>query len=472
MNAPNELLRLVSPEAEQSVIGGLLLEPKALDLIAGTISETDFATEAHRRIWRRIELMAAQGMPIDVVTLADSLKAAGEEDRTGGLAYLGELAANTPGASNIRRYAEIVTDRRRLRDLLAASSQIADLARQVGTEPASVRIDRAQEIVLALNQVAQPQAEPAEIGSILSSVIESIEHRFEHQGEISGLRTGFADLDRLTCGLQRGDLIIIAGRPSMGKTTLALNIAEHCALAGGAALVFSMEMSKEQLTERCLASIGRIHLGAIRSGKLSDDDFHRMAIALGKLGDSKLIIDDAAGLTIAQMRARARSVKRRHGLDLIVVDYLQLMGDAGAVNGRSSQNRNEEIGQITRGLKLLARDLDVPVIALSQLSRQVESRNDKRPIMADLRDSGSIEQDADLILMTYRDEYYFKDSNYRGLAEILIRKFRMGQLGEIDLVFQGEYSRFLDAAPGAKREAEEAAQLAKPMARRRHTIND
>jgi replicative DNA helicase len=450
---------LFSNESEQCVIGALLLDPRSWDNISDLITEADFYNETHRLIFRRIGLMSAQGFPIDVVTVAEALESAGDGERTGGLAYLGELASNTPSAANIRRYADTVLDRRLLRCLRATGGDISDLAMTASTEPASVRIEKAQSLVLALTQ-EQTQTDPQPIGSVLHSVVEAIEKRHDSQGEISGLRTGFCDLDRMTSGFQNGDLIVVAGRPSMGKTAFALNIAENVALEGGTALAFSLEMSKEQLTQRALASIGGLSIGAIRTGRLTDDDYSRLSFALGKLSNAKLIIDDSAAPTIGQMRSRARRVKRQHGLDLIVIDYIQLMAGEGG-------NRNEQVGSITRSLKLLARELAVPVIALSQLSRDVEKRPDKRPMMSDLRDSGSIEQDADLVLMAYRDEYYNPDGPFKGLAELLIRKHRMGELGDIRLIFQGEYSRFRDADPDAWRRAQEAARLAKPLARKR-----
>ena len=462
MNAP-AFQPLFSQEAEQSFIGGLLLDPRAWDTIGDLITEADFYDEAHRLIFRRIGLMQAQNQPIDVITVAEALDSAGDGERTGGLAYLGTLAANTPSATNIQRYAEIVCDRRKLRDLLSASGTIADLAKCASTEPAGLRIEKAVSLLLALEQT-QSQDDPQPIGSVLCRVIEAIEARHDRAGGLSGLRTRFADLDRMTNGLQRGDLIVVAGRPSMGKTAFALNVAENVALDGGTALVFSLEMRQEQLTERALASIGQINLNAIRSGRMVDDDYACLSVALGKLSTSKLIIDDSPAPTIGQMRSRARRVKRQHGLDLIVVDYIQLMAGEGG-------NRNEQVGSITRGLKLLARELDVPLIALSQLSRDVEKRPDKRPMMSDLRDSGNIEQDADLILMAYRDEYYHPEGPYKGLAELLIRKQRMGELGDVRLTFQGEYSRFRDVDPGTWERAQEVARVARPAAKHRSPLD-
>lgn len=466
MSAP-AVASMFSIDCEQSIIGGLLLDPASFDLISDMISEGDFYREDHRRIFRQIALMHHQGHPVDVVTVADELDTAGESESMGGLAYLGEIAANTPSAANIKRYAEVVRDKRMLRDLLAASSEVADLARQAGPETAAQRIEASQEKLLALSAKHRAQHDPEEIGAVLPRLLDAIERRRESQGRISGLRTGFSELDRCTNGIKGGDLIIVAGRPSMGKSVFAQNIAENVAIDGGAVLEFSLEMSADQLTERSTASVGGISLSALKSGELTDDDHTRLSFALSKLHKAKLIIDDTAAPTIAQMRSRARRIQRKSGLDLIVVDYIQLIG---STDFRKAGNRNEEIGQITRGLKLMARELNVPVVALSQLSRDVEKRPDKRPVMSDLRESGAIEQDADLILMMYRDEYYNPNGPFKGLAEVLIRKHRMGELGDVRLVFQGEYARFRDVDPdtwhNAMRAASEAAQVAKPMRRR------
>lgn len=464
----NTSTALFSIESEQSVIGALLLDSVSFDLISDMISEGDFYREDHQRIFRQISLMQHQGRPVDVVTVADELDMAGESERTGGLAYLGDVANNTPSAANIKRYAEVVRDKRLLRDLMTAASEVATLARQAGPETAAQRVEAAQERLLALSANQREQREPEEIGAALPRLLEAIELRQKRQGQIAGLRTGFADLDRITNGLPGGDLIIVAGRPSMGKSCFALNIAETVAIDGGTALVFSLEMSTDQLTQRSIASVGGISLSVLKSGELTDEDDTRLSFALSKLHKARLIIDDSAAPTIAQMRARARRVQRKCGLDLIVVDYIQLIG---STDFRKSGNRNEEIGQITRGLKLMARELNVPVIALSQLSRDVEKRPDKRPLMSDLRESGAIEQDADLILMAYRDEYYNPAGPFKGLAEILIRKHRQGELGDVRLAFQGEYARFRDVTPdawdSAISAAREAAQTAKPMVRRR-----
>lgn len=448
-------------ESEQSVLGGLLLDPKAHDRI-DFLREDDFYRADHRTIYRCILLMLAQRKDVDAITVAESLASTGSEEETGGLAYLGQLAANTPSAANIKRYAEVVAEKRMLRDLLAASNEIADLAQRENSMPVDERIDKAQGLVFALSErQLESQSEPELVGSVLSSVIEDIEERFQRGGAISGLSTGFIDLDEKTAGMHPGDLIIIAGRPSMGKTAIAINIAEHVAInEGKSSLVFSMEMGKKQLTERSIANIGSIDHGLIRSGRLTDDDFSRLSFATAKLHKSKLIIDDSPALSVMQMRSRARRVAKKHGLDLIVIDYMQLARGEG-------QNREQEISSISRGLKALAKELGVPVIALSQLSRKVEERADKRPMMSDLRESGAIEQDADVIISMYREEYYKPDTQDKGIAEACILKQRMGQTGIVPLLFQGEYSRFRNLSSDERMHVLQSRAAEKPMKRSR-----
>lgn len=447
-------------ESEQSVLGGLLIDPNAFDRIDFLV-ESDFYREDHRIIFRHIALMLAEHKPVDAVTVAESLVSAGADEGRTGLAYLGELAMNTPSAANIRRYAEVVSEKRALRDLLAASAQIADLANAEGSKPIDQRIDEAQAVIFALaERRGEGSDEPESIGLLLPGVVEDIQARFDRGGALTGLSTGFKDLDAKTCGLNSGDLVIVAGRPSMGKTAFALNVAEHVAVnEGKPALVFSMEMAKNQLSERSIASIGRVSMNALRSGQMTEDDFNRMSFALGKLFKAPLLIEDAPALTISQMRSRARRVARKHGLSLIVVDYIQLARGEG-------QSREQEVSSISRGLKALAKEFNCPVIALSQLSRKVEDRPDKRPQMSDLRDSGAIEQDADVILMMYREEYYKPDTPEKGIAEIIIAKQRMGETGIIPVLFRGEFSRFENLTAEARRELFEARQLAKPMARK------
>lgn len=459
-------------ESEQSVLGGLLIDPKSFDNI-DFITEADFYREDHRLIYRSIAMMLASRKPVDVVTVAEYLKSSGVDDEDVGLSYLGELQMNTPSAANIKCYAEVVREKRLLRDLMAASAAIADLAQTDATLRAADRIDQAAALVYALSESTDiGSGDEVSIGAILSEVVADVEARVERGGEIAGMPTGLVDLDAKTCGLMPGDLVIVAGRPSMGKTAFALNIAEHAATEKDkTVVVFSMEMQAKQLGQRSIASIGRVSLNSLRTGQMSKDDYSQMSFAIGKLFKSKLVIDDRGGLSISQMRSRCRRVSRKTGsVDLVIVDYIQL---ATASVGKSA-NREQEVSAISRGLKGLAKEFNCPVIALSQLSRKVEERTDKRPLMSDLRDSGAIEQDADVILMMYRDEYYYKDSPDKGIAEIIIAKQRMGETGSIKALFQGEYSRFRSLTPEAianaaeaRRKQQEDRMIAKPMARGR-----
>ncbi len=451
MNAPDIHLPPQSIEAEQSVLGGLLLDNSAWERIAGRVSDADFYRDDHRRIFRHITRMLDRGQPADVVTVAESLEDSNETELTGGLAYLGEIASNTPSAANIRRYAEIVRERRTRRDVLAIGYRIADLAASAVGDTGTL-VEQVTGLVMGLADTRYAGREPQSIDELLPSVLEALEQRTEKSGQISGLPMGFSDLDRLTCGLQPGDLVVVAGRPSMGKTTLAVNIAENVAVSGGTAFVVSLEMAASQLAERSMARFGSISTQALRSGDLDEEGYSRISVSLAQLHEKRLVIaDDPALSHVARIRLAARKVRQRMGsLDLIVIDYLQLMlGDGNT--------RNEELGGITRALKLLARELSCPIILLSQLSRKVDERLDKRPLMSDLRDSGSIEQDADVVLMAYRDDYYHSDSPFRGFAEIVIRKQRMGPLGEVLLNFQGEFSRFCDVRQHELAEAKERA---------------
>lgn len=443
-----------SAEAEQSIIGGLLLDNGAWERLDGRVAVEDFYRHDHRLIFSSVSSLLDRGMPADVLTVYDALQASGDDEASGGLGYLNAIAQNVPSTANIRRYAEIVREHRIRRDLAAVGQQIAELANEAGTP--ALLIERATSLTMALADVREAGQDPMSIGELLPGVLNALEARMEHGGAVSGLATGFEELDRQTCGLQPGDLIIVAGRPSMGKTTLAVNIAENVAVSGKVAFVISLEMSSGQLAERSVARFGEIDTQRMRTGRLSKTDFTRLTGALGRLENQKLVIADDPRLSgAARIRLSSRKVKQRHGrLDLIVIDYLQLMqGDGG--------NRNEELGGITRALKLLARELGCPIILLSQLSREVEKRTDKRPLMSDLRESGAIEQDADVILMAYRDDYYTPDSPFKGMAEILIRKQRMGPLGEVFLTFQGQHSRFLDADLHKVAEARNAS-AAKP----------
>jgi len=427
-----------SVDAEQSVLGALLQDARAWDRLDGMLSADDFYRHDHRLIFSVIASLADKCRPADVLTVFDALQAAGQADEAGGVAYLNSVVDAVPSSANVLRYAEIVRAHRIRRDVLTLGNEISALAEE-SSDPAEL-VERATGLAMALADTRDTGVDPKPIGELLSGVLEALEARVDRGGAVAGLATGFADLDALTSGLQNGDLIIIAGRPSMGKTTLAINIAENVSMAGGVALVVSLEMSAQQLAERSISRFGEIDSRRMRNGQLSQSDYTALTGALGRLQNQQLIIaDDPALASVSRLRLAARKVKQRSGrLDLIVIDYLQLMRGDG-------NNRNEELGGITRALKLVAREMGCPIILLSQLSRKVEERTDKRPIMSDLRESGAIEQDADVILMAYRDDYYNPDSPLKGFAEILIRKQRMGPLGEVTLVFQGQHSRFLDA---------------------------
>ncbi|MDD5177368.1 MAG: replicative DNA helicase [Sterolibacterium sp.] len=449
-----------SIEAEQSLIGGLLLDARAWDRIADVVGADDFYRDDHRRIFRHISLLAGVGKAADVVTVFESIEKHNEVEQAGGLAYLSEIANNTASAANIRRYAEIVHERAVLRRLVVVGEEIAASAFNPAGKDVRKLLDQAESKLLELAEHGPNTSEPSSITEVLSSVAEQIQARYDRDGEISGLPTGLADLDAMLDGLKGGDLIVIAGRPSMGKTALAINIAENVALAGKPALVFSLEMGDTQLATRSLSSLGGINGKRLASGRMNNDDWDRMTAAIGRLYQVPLYIDQSASLSVSQMRIRARRQMRKTGLALVVIDYLQLMRGEG-------NNRNEELGDITRGLKLMARDLDVPVILLSQLSRKCEERMDKRPMLSDLRESGAIEQDADVVAMIYRDDYYNPGSPYAGLAEVLVRKNRMGECGNVQLVFQPEFSRFRDADRNAIAEAAQRAHEAKPVRQRR-----
>ena len=431
-----------SVEAEQSVLGGLLLENTAWEKIADLITEADFYRHDHRLIYRHITTLIERAKPADVITVAESLESNAELINVGGLAYLGALAQNTPSAANIRRYAEIVRERSVMRKLVTVGTDIAESAYNPMGRSASQLLDEAEGKVFEIAEAgARGQQGFTEIQPLLTQVVERIDELFQRDNpsDITGIPTGFHDLDQKTSGLQSGDLVIVAGRPSMGKTAFSLNIAENVALETGLPVaVFSMEMAGTQLVMRMLGSIGRLDQHKVRTGRLQDDDWQKLTYAVGKLNDAPIFIDESAALTALELRARARRLHRQCGkLGLIVVDYLQLM--SGSSQG---ENRATEISEISRSLKALAKELSVPVIALSQLNRSLEQRPNKRPVMSDLRESGAIEQDADLILFIYRDEVYNPDTQDKGVSEIIIGKQRNGPIGTIRLTFLGEYTRF------------------------------
>ncbi|AXK40239.1 replicative DNA helicase [Crenobacter cavernae] len=436
-----------SIEAEQSVLGGLMLDNQAWDKIADVIAESDFYRHDHRLIFRHIARLIELSRPADVVTVSETLEQNAELSNVGGLAYLATLAQNTPSAANIRRYGEIVRERSVMRQLALVGTEITEAAYSPMGRDAAQLLDEAEGKVF---QIAESTAKSKqgflEMPALLKEVVERIDMLYsrDNPDEVTGIPTGFIDLDSKTSGLQPGDLIIVAGRPSMGKTAFSMNIAEHVAVETKLPVaVFSMEMGGTQLVMRMLGSVGRLDQHILRTGKLGDEDWQKLTYAIGKLSEAPMYIDETAALTALEVRARARRLARQHGgkLGLIVIDYLQLMSGSGR-----NDNRTAELGEISRGLKGLAKELQVPVIALSQLSRAVEQRPNKRPMMSDLRESGAIEQDADLIVFMYRDEYYNPDSDQKGLAEAIIGKHRNGPTGTVRLAFVGHYAKFENAA--------------------------
>jgi len=429
-----------SIQAEQSVLGGLLLDNQTWDSVADKVVENDFYRRDHRLIFRSIAQLAEKQDPFDVVTLSEILETTGELQDVGGLAYLSMLARDTPSAANIVAYANIVRDRSVLRQLIHVGTEISDSAFTTeGRETADLLENAERKVFEIAEQRQRGQGGFHSIKSLLAKAVDKIETLYELDGDITGASTGFTDLDEKTSGLQPSDLIIVAGRPSMGKTTIAMNMAENVALKSGMPVaVFSMEMPGEALAMRMMSSLGRIDQHKVRTGKLDDDDWPRLTSAINLLAETKMFIDDTPALTPTEVRSRARRLTREHGqLGLIVLDYLQLMQSPS-----SGDNRVQQISDISRGLKALAKELNVPVIALSQLNRNLEQRPNKRPVMSDLRESGAIEQDADLIIFVYRDEVYHEDSPDKGIAEVIIGKQRNGPLGTVRLTFLGQYTRF------------------------------
>lgn len=438
-----------SIEAEQSVLGGLLLDNAAWDKIADIVQADDFYRADHRLVFNSIYRLIEHGNPADVVTVAETLEASDNLEEVGGLSYLATMAQNTPSAANIKRYAEIVREKSVLRQLGMVSAEISESVFNTAGKDAAELLDEAEAKIFKIAESsARGQQGGKEMPELLKEVISEIDERYQSDDPngITGIATGFKDFDKKTRGLQPGDLIIVAGRPSMGKTAFSINIAENIAIDSELPVViFSMEMSGKQLTYRMLSSVGKLDGTNVMTGKLEDDDWQKLTYATGKLSDAQIHIDDTNGLTALEMRARARRYARKSGkkLGLIVVDYIQLMSSQSK-NG--DQNRAGELGEISRGLKNLAKELQVPVIALSQLSRKVEERTNKRPMMSDLRESGALEQDADLIVFLYRDEYYNPDSEDKGMAEAIIGKQRNGPTGMVPLTFMGNYTKFADAS--------------------------
>ena len=433
-----------SVEAEQAVLGGVLLDNGAWDRIADVLTGAHFYRGDHRAVFDAVAGLCEDGQPCDAVTVAERLDRDGQLESSGGLAYLAELTENTPSAANIVAYAEIVRERAVLRDLIRTSAEIADAAfRPQGRAVPELLDDAERRILEIAERGGAGRRESVAIRDVLSGVMERIDELSRRDNPITGVSTGFSDLDRETAGLQHGDLVIVAGRPSMGKTAFAMNIVEAAAIGADLpVVVFSMEMPAEQLTMRMLSSLGRIDQQRVRTGALRDDDWPRLTSGSEMLNRTNIFIVDESALTPTELHARCRRLKREHGsIGLVVIDYLQLMHVPG-----TSENRATEISEISRSLKALAKELMVPVVACSQLNRRLEDRQNKRPVMSDLRESGAIEQDADLILFIYRDEVYNEESKDKGKAEIIIGKQRNGPIGKIDLTFLGRFARFEDHA--------------------------
>lgn len=434
-----------SLEAEQAVLGGLMLANDAWDRVADRVSEEDFYRREHRLLFRAIGELANRDQPRDVVTVSEWLNQRSELDNVGNLAYLAQLAQDTPSAANITAYADIVRERSVLRQLIDVGNDIARAAFEPQGRDSKALLDHAEQQVFAIaDQGNRRQRGFVSITKVLTTTLDHLDTLLNSESHITGVATGFNEFDDLTSGLQRSDLIIIAGRPSMGKTSFAMNVVEHVAMTREEPVaVFSMEMPAEQIATRMIASLGRVELQKLRSGRIGDADWPRINSAVSLLSQqSKLFVDDTPGLTPSELRARARRLKREHGLSLLVVDYIQLMQLA-----ETTENRATELSEISRSLKGLAKELDVPVVVLSQLNRSLEQRTDKRPVMSDLRESGAIEQDADVIVFIYRDEVYDEDSPQKGTAEILVRKQRNGPTGTVRLTFLGQHTRFENFAP-------------------------
>ena len=443
-----------SIEAEQSVLGGLMLDNEAWDRVSEKVVEHDFYLRSHRLIFNAMARLAEGNQPIDLITVSEALEANQQLEDIGGFAYLGEIAKNTPSAANILAYADIVRERAVVRDMIGVAHDIADAGYDTQGRTAAELLDFAETKVFKIaEQRAKANEGPEPINSILAKTIDKIDALYRSpQNGITGVSTGYVDLDKMTNGLQPSDLIIVAARPSMGKTTFAMNLCEHAAITSDKpVLIFSLEMPSDQIMMRMLASLGRINQTKVRTGQLEDEDWARLSSAIELLNSKgKMYIDDASGLTPTEVRSRARRIAREHGgLSMIMVDYLQLMTVPGM-----SENRTLEIAEISRSLKALAKELKVPVVALSQLNRSLEQRADKRPVNSDLWESGSIEQDADLIMFIYRDEVYHEDTADKGTAEIIIGKQRNGPIGRVRLTFHGHFSRFDNYAGSARFEDE------------------
>lgn len=444
--SPENLTKILphSQDAERSVLGALMLDNRAWDRVSDGLNEIDFYRKEHRLIFQAMEELAKRSQPFDVLTIAEALKTKDLLEAAGGEAYLYELAQNTPSAANVKAYADIVSERAILRSLIETGTDIANSAFQTEGRDVKELLDAAESQIFKIAEQREHGTGPVPISELLAQATDRIDTLYRSGKSITGLATGFTDFDKMTSGLQPGDLIIVAGRPSMGKTVLGMNIAEHAAIKEEKpVLVFSLEMPSEAIALRLMSSLGRIDQHRIRTGRLNDDDWPRVTSAVSMLSEANLFVDDTPALTPNEVRSRARRLAREQGgLSLIVIDYLQLM----QVHG-SKESRAVEVSEISRSLKGIAKELNVPLIALSQLNRSLESRTDRRPVMSDLRESGSLEQDADVIAFIYRDEVYHEDTPDKGIAEIIIRKHRNGPIGDFRLTFLGKYTRFENFSP-------------------------
>jgi len=427
-----------SIEAEQSTLGSMLIEREATARVEGMLLPADFYREAHQQVFNAITDLFERGEPADLLTITEELRQRGALDRVGGAQYLTSLIEMVPTAANVEYYAQIVKERSILRQLIYAGTSIASQAYEEGARVEEV-MNKAEELVFQVaHQRMSQDFQPLQ--SILVTAYEEIERLYEKKAHITGLPSGFRDLDYITAGLQPADLVVIAGRPSMGKTALCLNIAQHVAVREKRCVgVFSMEMAREQLAQRLLCAEAMVDASRLRSGRLDDGDWQRLSRAIGALNEARIFIDDTPALTVMELRSKARRLKMRFGLDLLVIDYLQLIHSSGRAR---YENRNQEISEISRALKALAKELRIPVVALSQLSRAVESRPNKRPMLSDLRESGAIEQEADVVGLIYRDEYYNEATEFPGVAEINVAKHRNGPTGTVNLVFLRQYAKF------------------------------
>ncbi|MFT6553737.1 replicative DNA helicase [Alcanivorax sp. DSM 26295] len=433
-----------SQEAEQAVLGGLLLNNEAWDEVAERVGPKDFYRKEHRLIFQVVDQLVEEEKPCDLVTVSQALTHRGELDDVGGMTYLSDLARNTPSAANINAYADIVRERSILRQLIQVSHGIAEQSFNPKGTPSLEILDAAESAIFEIAEQQKKGSGPQDIKTVLKKAVDRIDELYKNKNALTGLTTGFEELDKMTSGLQPSDMVVVAGRPSMGKTTFAMNLCENVALkAHKPVLVFSMEMPADAIVMRMLSSLGRINQTSIRSGRLDQDDWPRITSAIQMLSEQKFFIDDTPALSPLELRTRARRVARECGgqLGMIMIDYLQLMQVPGA------DSRVNEISEISRSLKGLAKELNCPVVALSQLNRSLEQRPNKRPVMSDLRESGAIEQDADVIMFLYRDEVYNQDTTEKGIGEVIIGKQRNGPIGTVRVAFRGEYLRFDDLAP-------------------------